>query len=614
MLQKTPPEARSWALPSHLTTTGRMFSGAQALWLAAGMKPEALGMPIVGIVNSATDFVPGHVHLFSIGRRIKRRIERYGWHAAEFNTIAIDDGIAMGHEGMHYSLPSRELIADSIESMVKAHPVDGLIFICSCDKIIPGMFMAAMRLNLPCIFVTGGPMEAGEGGIDLIDVMAAGPDPKVSDADLYRLVKFGCPTCGSCAGSFTANTLACLLEPFGMALPGNATVLATHKDRIRLFEKSADTLIEMMTRIYRDKDLAVLPRSIVTKTAFTNAMVADVAMGGSTNTTIHLPAIAHEAGIELTLRDFDPISRKTPTLVKISPNSKYHMEDFNRAGGMMALLGELKRADLIDCSAAHVATYAPGNGSLRNIGDVIKAYDITTSRRSNIIYLGAPGRVRTTKMGAQNKRYAQLDLDRDAGCVRRTVFAYSKEGGLAVLVGNLAEDGCVIKTAGVDPSMLKFKGPAIVFHSQKEAVDGILSGRVKRGHVVVIAWEGPAGAPGCPEMLYPTTFLKSMGLDLYVTLITDARFSGGSRGGCIGHVSPEAAAGGLIGLLRDGDIIEYDIPNRTIHAHLSKDEIAARRTTWTGKPNRPPREVSDYLKAYARLVSSAADGAVRRVD
>lgn len=601
-------------LRSNTVTAGRLMAGSRSLWLANGMKREQFGKPIIAIVNSFTEFVPGHVHLGPIGRRVKQRIEALGCFAAELNTIAVDDGIAMGHGGMLYSLPSRELIADSVEYMLNAHCPDAVIFISNCDKITPGMMMAAMRLNIPCIFVSGGPMEAGVGNTDLITAIAGGADDSVSAETLAKVEESACPTCGCCSGMFTANSENCFNEGLGLALPGNGTILATHTGRLALFDLAADTIVAMAYKYYRDGDVSVLPRSIATRAAFENAMALDVAMGASTNTVLHTAAIAHEAGIKFGPREMDAISRRTPTLCKVSPSSSYHVEDVGRAGGIMGIMAELSRAGLIDRSVGHVAMYTNSLVPMRNIGDVIDAYDVMQSTPADRkqIYFGAPGGKRSIIMGSQSKRYRELDLDRANGCIRDVAHAYSEQGGLAFLFGNLAPDSCVVKAAGVSPSMLKFAGPVIVFDSQEAAIEGILGGKVKPGMGVVIRFEGPKGGPGMQEMLYPTTYIKVMGLEDSVALFTDGRFSGATRGGCFGHISPEAASGGLIGLLKDGDIIRYDILNRTISVDLTDEEIERRRAEGPRKPNRT-RTVSPALMRYAHFVTSADKGAVQLV-
>ena len=595
-------------LRSSIVTDGRLMAGARSLWRANGMTSEQFGQPIIGIANSFTQFVPGHVHLHKIGQRVKERIEELGCFAAEFNTIAIDDGIAMGHPGMLYSLPSRELIADSVEYMANAHRVDALVCISNCDKITPGQLMAAMRLNIPTIFVSGGAMEAGPDGLDLVIVMGAAADNSISDEKLDTMEKDGCPGCGSCSGMFTANSMNCLNEALGLALPGNGTVLATHTDRLMLFDSAARTIVQMANKYYLQDDLSVLPRSIATKAAFENAMTLDVAMGGSTNTVLHILAIAREAGVDFTMKDIDAISRKTPVLCKVAPSSHFHVEDVNRAGGVMGIMAELSRGGLIDRTVGHVGVHASAN-EFNNLGEVIDAYDIMTTESVFGIYFGAPGGKRTTVMGSQSETYPELDKNRINGCIRDYEHAYSKDGGLAVLFGNLAPDGCVVKTAGVDSSMLEGAGKVIVFDSQEAAVEGILNGSVKPGHAVVIRYEGPKGGPGMQEMLFPTTYLKSMNLDKVCFLVTDGRFSGGTRGASFGHVSPEAASGGLIGLLQNGDVIYYDIPSRRITVHLSDVDIADRRAT---PPNRT-RKVSPALRRYAHFVTSASEGAVQVV-
>ena len=599
-------------LRSSLSTEGRKMAGARALWRANGMKEEQFGKPIIAVVNSFTQFVPGHVHLHEIGQQVKHWIEEQGCFAAEFNTIAIDDGIAMGHAGMLYSLPSREVIADSVEYMCNAHAVDAMICISNCDKITPGMLMAAMRLNIPAVFVSGGPMEAGrvEGkDYDLIDVMVKGADPAVSDEELGKIERGACPTCGSCSGMFTANSMNCLTEALGMALPGNGTVLATHRQRTELFKRAAKLIVDNANKYYFEDDDSVLPRSIATKAAFDNAMSLDIAMGGSSNTVLHLLAIAYEAGVEFTMRDIDALSRKIPVLCKVAPNyQKYHIQDVNRAGGIMGIMGELSRGGLLDTSAKRI------DG--KNLAEVISSFDIaggSASEEAKKMYLSAPKGVFNITLASQEQYYPGLDLDRAGGCIRSVGNAYSKDGGLAVLFGNIAEKGCIIKTAGVDASILRFTGNVKVFDCQEDAADGILGGRVSPGDVVVIRYEGPRGGPGMQEMLYPTSYLKSMHIDKECALITDGRFSGGTSGLSIGHVSPEAAAGGAIALLRDGDKIEIDIPNRTINVRLSDEELYLRRAEAEKKGFRPDRTrvVSRALKAYASMVASADMGGVR---
>ncbi|MGD8895767.1 MAG: dihydroxy-acid dehydratase [Acidobacteriota bacterium] len=603
-------------LRSNTTTVGRRMAGARSLWRANGMTESQFGKPIVGIANSFTQFVPGHVHLHDIGQRVKRIIEEQGCFAAEFNTIAVDDGIAMGHGGMLYSLPSRELIADSVEYMCNAHRVDALICISNCDKITPGMLMAAMRLNIPTVFVSGGPMEAGvvgESKYDLVDVMVRAGDKTTSDEDVASMERNACPTCGSCSGMFTANSMNCLNEAIGLALPGNGTILATHSRRLALFERAAARIVEMASSYYLGDDDSTLPRSIASREAFLNAMSLDIAMGGSTNTVLHLLAIASEAGVDFRMKDIDDLSRKVPCLCKVAPSSHYHLEDVNRAGGILSIMGELDRGGLLDTSVKRVDGLTLGEALDQN--DVMR--DTATEdaiERSRT----APGnKGRNLTMGSQDERYAELDKDRATGCIRSIEHAYSPDGGLAVLFGNLAEDGCIVKSAGVDESILTFRGKAKVFESQEEACDGILGGEVAAGDVVVIRYEGPRGGPGMQEMLYPTSYLKSMRLDKECALITDGRFSGGTSGLCVGHVSPEAAAGGAIGLVRDGDPIEIDIPARRIVLALPQTEISARRSAEAERgdkafrPATRKREVSPALKAYAVFAASADKGAVR---
>ncbi|HSW38215.1 MAG TPA: dihydroxy-acid dehydratase [Acidobacteriota bacterium] len=597
------------------TTEGRRMAGARSLWRANGMREEQLGKPIIAIVNSFTQFVPGHVHLHEIGQRIKKIIEAQGCFAAEFNTIAIDDGIAMGHDGMLYSLPSRELIADSVEYMVNAHKADAMLCIPNCDKITPGMLMAVMRLNIPAVVVSGGPMEAGVIGnkrYDLIDAMVMAADPAVTDQEITELEKAACPTCGSCSGMFTANSMNCLTEALGMALPGNGTLLATHKNRMGLFEKAARRIVEIAFAYYEQGDESVLPRSIATRAAFMNAMALDIAMGGSTNTVLHLLAIAREAGVDFTMADIDALSRKIPVLCKVAPNSSYHIEDVNRAGGIMAIMGELDRGGLIDASVRRVD--AP---SLRQTLD---AYDIArpeATEEARELYLSAPGAIgRNLELASQEKYYPALDLDRESGCIREMEHCYFRDGGLAVLFGNLAPDGCIVKTAGVDESILRFTGAAVVYDSQEAACDGILNGEVEAGNVVVIRYEGPKGGPGMQEMLYPTSYIKSRRLGTECALITDGRFSGGTSGLSIGHVSPEAVSGGAIGLVENGDLIAIDIPARKVDLLVDGKLLAARRNrelakgTAAFKPARK-RTVSRALRAYALFAASADKGAVR---
>ena len=594
---------------SAVCTEGRRMAGARALWTASGMKPGQFGKPIIAIVNSFTQFVPGHTHLHDVGQTVKAEIERMGCYAAEFNTIAIDDGIAMGHDGMLYSLPSRDLIADSVEYMVNAHKADAMICISNCDKVTPGMLMAAMRLNIPTVFCSGGPMEAGTWkgeNADLITAMVKGADPAVSDEELDEIERRACPGCGCCSGMFTANSMNSLTEAIGLALPGNGTILATHVNRMRLFRDAARQVVVNAMKYYEDGDDSVLPRSIATREAFLNAMTLDIAMGGSTNTVLHLLAVAQEAGVDFTMKDIDALSRKVPCLCKLAPNTqKYSVQECNRAGGIFGIMNELAKGGLIDGSAMRV------DG--KTLAEQLAKYDITVASvdaEAERVYRSAPGRKFSTVMGSQDERWETLDTDRANGCIRDIEHAYTKDGGLAVLFGNIAQDGCVVKTAGVDPSIWKFSGPAKVFDSQEDACDGILGGKVKSGDCVVITHEGPKGGPGMQEMLYPTSYIKSMHLGKECALITDGRFSGGTSGLSIGHVSPEAAAGGNIGKIVDGDIIEINIPERTINVKLTDDELAAR-------PQRPltrNRVVSKALKAYAKSVSSADKGGVRLID
>lgn len=603
-------------LRSATTTQGRKMAGARSLWRANGVKEEQFGKPIIGIVNSFTQFVPGHVHLHEIGQHLKKIIENAGCFAAEFNTIAIDDGIAMGHSGMLYSLPSRDLIADSVEYMCNAHTVDAMICISNCDKITPGMLMAAMRLNIPTIFVSGGPMEAGVDGdkrYDLVDAMVLAADQGVSDEDIERVERCACPTCGSCSGMFTANSMNCLNEALGLALPGNGTVVATHANRKLLFEKAARRIVEMAHAWYGNEDASVLPRSIGSKSAFMNSMTLDIAMGGSTNTVLHLLAIAREAEVDFTMDDIDQLSRKVPNLCKVSPNSHYHIEDVNRAGGIMAILGELDRAGLLDTSVSRVD--AP------SLKETLASHDLANDTHTDDakeLYLSAPAHSGLNLvMGSQNTQYKEADLDRKNGCIRDMQNCYNKEGGLAVLFGNIAENGCIVKTAGVDPSIFKFTGTARVFSSQDATCDAILGGDIKAGDVVIIRYEGPKGGPGMQEMLYPTSYLKSVHLGKECALVTDGRFSGGTSGLSIGHVSPEAAAGGAIGLVEDGDTIKIDIPARSIELAISDEELAKRRAAEEAKGSKAftpvdrDRQVSTALKAYALFAASADKGAVR---
>ncbi|WP_372933447.1 dihydroxy-acid dehydratase [Mariniphaga sediminis] len=606
-------------LRSNTTTQGRRMAGARSLWRANGMKEEHFGRPVIAIVNSFTQFVPGHAHLHGIGQYLKGLIEEHGFFAAEFNTIAIDDGIAMGHDGMLYSLPSRDVIADSVEYMCNGHKVDAMICISNCDKITPGMLMAAVRLNIPAVFVSGGPMEAGEIGnkhFDLVDAMVMAADQSVSDQELSVIEQNACPTCGSCSGMFTANSMNCLAEAIGLALPGNGTIVATHANRKKLFEEAVEKIIAATKKYYFEGDESVLPRNIATRDAFLNAMKLDIAMGGSTNTVLHLLAIAHEAGVEFSMQDIDRLSRITPNLCKVAPSSHYHVQDVNRAGGILSILGELERIDLLETSVNRI------DG--RTLKEAIEAYDITrdnTSADAMKRFLSSPGDgSRNLVMASQENYYTELDTDRKNGCIRSAEHAYNKDGGLAVLYGNIAEGGCIVKTAGVDSSIFKFTGTAKVFNSQDDAVNGILGDEVQKGDVVVIRYEGPKGGPGMQEMLYPTSYLKSMQLDKACALITDGRFSGGTSGLSIGHVSPEAAAGGAIGLIQNNDKIEIDIVNRSINLLVSDEELAQRRKAEEAKgenafmPGDRKREISKALKAYASLVSSADKGAVRLID
>ena len=593
-------------LRSAFSTEGRRMAGARALWVANGMKREMFGKPIIAIANSFTQFVPGHTHLHEVGQLVKHEIEKLGCYAAEFNTIAIDDGIAMGHDGMLYSLPSRDLIADSVEYMVNAHKADALVCISNCDKITPGMLMAAMRLNIPTVFVSGGPMEAGKWkgeNVDLITAMVKGADTSVSDEELAEIENRACPGCGSCSGMFTANSMNCLTEALGLSLPGNGTILATHANRRRLFEDAAKLIVGNAYKYYEDGDESVLPRSIATRQAFLNAMTLDIAMGGSTNTVLHLLAVANEAGVDFKMADIDALSRKVPCLCKLSPNTqRFSIQECNRAGGVMGILGELAKGDLLDLSAIRV------NG--QTLGEDVKKYDITGNEidpEADRIYHSAPAGRFCTQMSAQDTKWETLDTDRAEGCIHDLAHAYSKDGGLAVLFGNIAQDGCVVKTAGVDASLNHFEGPAKVFDSQEAACEGILGGKVVAGDVVVITHEGPKGGPGMQEMLYPTSYIKSRHLGKACALITDGRFSGGTSGLSIGHISPEAAAGGNIGKIVDGDIIEIDIPSRTINVRLTDEQLSAR-------PMRPllrKREVPKSLRAYASMVSSADKGGIR---
>lgn len=602
-------------LRSATSTQGRRMAGARALWHANGMTREQMGKPIIAIVNSFTQFVPGHTHLHEIGQMVKSEIEKMGCFAAEFNTIAVDDGIAMGHDGMLYSLPSRDLIADSVEYMVNAHKADAMICISNCDKITPGMLIAAMRLNIPAIFVSGGPMEAGKIGeeqVDLIDAMIESADESVSDERVEQLEQLACPTCGSCSGMFTANSMNCLNEAIGLALPGNGTIVATHVNRKQLFVDAARQIVENAYKYYFEGDDTVLPRNIATRDAFLNAMTLDIAMGGSTNTILHTLAIAHEGGVDFKLEDIDALSRRVPCICKVAPNSKkYHIQDVNRAGGIMGILNELSKAGLVN-TKVHRADGL-------TLAEALKEYDITVgspNEEAVRIYSSAPGNRYNIVMGSQNAQFKELDTDRKAGCIRSVENAYTKDGGLAILKGNIAEKGCVVKTAGVDESIWKFTGKAKVFHSQDDACTGILNGDVETGDVVVIVYEGPKGGPGMQEMLYPTSYIKAKHLGKECALITDGRFSGGTSGLSIGHISPEAAAGGNIGLVQDGDIIEIDIPARSINLKITEEELLERRKREEAKGEnafKPQRDriISKALKAYAAFVSSADLGAVR---
>jgi dihydroxy-acid dehydratase len=598
------------------------MAGARALWRATGMTDSDFGKPIIAIANSFTQFVPGHVHLKDLGQMVAREIEAVGGVAKEFNTIAIDDGIAMGHDGMLYSLPSREVIADAVEYMVNGHCADAIVCISNCDKITPGMLMAAMRLNIPAVFVSGGPMEAGkvildDGStkmVDLIDPMVGAADDSVSDEMLDKYERSACPTCGSCSGMFTANSMNCLAEALGLALPGNGSVLATHADRRELFLRAGRTAVELCKRYYQDNDESALPRNIANFKSFENAMTLDIAMGGSTNTVLHLLAIASEGGIDFTMKDIDRLSRVTPHICKVAPSTpEYHMEDVHRAGGIMAILGELERGGRIHRDVPTVHT--------RSMGEALDTWDVMRSKDEAVhtFYRAAPGGVRTTEAFSQNRRYTTLDTDRSGGCIRTIANAYSQDGGLAVLYGNIATEGCIVKTAGVDAEILKFSGPAVICESQEEACSKILTGKIKPGDVVVIRYEGPKGGPGMQEMLYPTSYLKAKGLGKACALLTDGRFSGGTSGLSIGHVSPEAAEGGAIALIQTGDIVEFDIPNRSINLAISAGELQQRRARmdmdvngWKPVKTRP-RKVSAALRAYAAMTTSASRGAVRDV-
>jgi len=605
---------------SKTSTHGRNMAGARALWRATGMKEDDFGKPIIAIANSFTQFVPGHVHLKDLGQMVAREIEKSNGVAKEFSTIAVDDGIAMGHSGMLYSLPSRELIADSVEFMVNAHCADALVCLSNCDKITPGMLMASMRLNIPTIFVSGGPMEAGksrvkgkERTLDLVDAMVLSADDSVSDEDVASVERSACPTCGSCSGMFTANSMNCLVEALGLGLPGNGSVLATHIDRKGLFLKAGQLIVEMTKAYYEEENEDVLPRNIANKESFENAMTLDIAMGGSTNTVLHILAAAKEGGIDFNINDIDRLSRRVPNLCKVAPSSQYHLEDVHRAGGVMAILGELEKSKLLNTDAKTV--HSP------TLKDAIERWDINRKPSKDIkeFYSAAPGMIPTTEPFSQNKRYDELDTDRVSGCVRDIDHAYSLDGGLAVLRGNIAEEGCIVKTAGVDQNNLAFSGPARIFEGQDEAVDAILNNEVKAGEVVLIRYEGPKGGPGMQEMLYPTSYLKSKGLGKKCALITDGRFSGGTSGLSIGHISPEAASGGNLAIVENGDIINIDIPNRSIDVDLLPEQIKQRRMTMKSrgsnawKPRVRKRTVSQALQAYALMATSASDGAIRVV-
>lgn len=605
-------------LRSNTTTQGRRMAGARSLWRANGMKEEHFGKPVIAIVNSFTQFVPGHAHLHDIGQYIKGLIEQHGFFAAEFNTIAIDDGIAMGHDGMLYSLPSRDVIADSVEYMCNGHQVDAMVCISNCDKITPGMMMAAMRLNIPAVFVSGGPMEAGEVDnkyYDLVDAMVMAADKSISDNQLSIVEQNACPTCGSCSGMFTANSMNCLAEAIGIALPGNGTIVATHANRKKLFEEAVEKIIAATKAYYFEGNEKVLPRGIATRDAFLNAMKLDIAMGGSTNTVLHLLAIAHEARVDFTMKDIDELSRTTPNLCKVSPSSHYHVQDVNRAGGILSILGELDRAGLINTSVNRI------DG--KTLKEALEEYDImkeSVTEDAIKRFKSAPGGGRNLILGSQDSYYKELDSDRKEGCIRDLEHAYNKDGGLAILYGNIAEQGCIVKTAGVDSSIYKFTGKAKVFNSQDDAVNGILGDEVQKGDIIVIRYEGPKGGPGMQEMLYPTSYLKSMQLDKYCALFTDGRFSGGTSGLSIGHASPEAAAGGAIGLIQNNDKIEIDISKRSINLLISDEELAQRRKNEEAKgaeaftPGERKRKVSKALKIYASFVSSADKGAIRLID
>lgn len=596
-------------LRSSVCTNGRKMAGARALWVAAGMKQEQFGKPIIAIVNSFTQFVPGHTHLHEIGQIVKEEIERLGCYAAEFNTIAIDDGIAMGHDGMLYSLPSRDIIADSVEYMVNAHKADAMICISNCDKVTPGMLMAAMRLNIPTVFCSGGPMEAGRWrgqNADLITAMVGGADKELSDEEVNSLEQCACPGCGSCSGMFTANSMNSLTEAIGLSLPGNGTILATHRNRIELFKDAARQIVKNALAYYEEGDDSVLPRNIATRPAFLNAMTLDISMGGSTNTVLHLLAVAQEGNVDFKMSDIDQLSRKVPCLCKLSPNTqKYSVQECNRAGGILGILNELDKGGLIDKNVNRVDGMT--------LKAALSKYDITKKeidKEADRIYHSAPGHRFSTKMGSQNEQWPSLDTDRETGCIRDIAHAYTKDGGLAVLFGNIAQDGCVVKTAGVDPELWHFEGPAVVFDSQEDACEGILNGKVQSGDCVVITHEGPKGGPGMQEMLYPTSYIKSRHLGKECALITDGRFSGGTSGLSIGHISPEAASGGNVGKIQDGDIIVIDIPSRSINVKLSDEELSNRPM----QPLKRKRVVSKALRAYAQSVASADKGGVRMID
>ena len=604
-------------LRSLKTMTGRTMAGARSLWRANGMKEEQFGKPVIAVVNSFSQFVPGHVHLHGTGQIIKKEIEKLGCFAAEFNTIAIDDGIAMGHQGMLYSLPSRELIADSIEYVCNAHCADAMICISNCDKITPGMMMAAMRLNIPAVFISGGPMEAGLHGdkyLDLVDVMVSGADNLISDNELDAIERSACPGCGSCSGMFTANSMNCLNEALGLALPGNGTVIATHVNRITLVIKAAALIVKLAERYYNEGDESVLPRSIATRNAFLNSMSLDIAMGGSSNTVLHLLAIAHEAKVDFTLKDVDDLSRNIPTLCKVAPNSNYHMQDVNHAGGIMAILGELEHNNLIDTSVKRI--------DYPTLHEAIADWDITGDKalpEALSLFRSAPSMKKSLEMGSHDTMYSDTDTDRENGCIRDIQHAYSRDGGLAVLYGNIAPQGSVVKTAGVDQGLLHFSGPAVVFDSQEDTAEGILNGKISPGDIVVIRYEGPKGGPGMQEMLYPTSYLKSKGLAKKCALITDGRFSGGTSGLSVGHISPEAAAGGALALVKTGDIIEINIPERKINVRIPDNELNMRRAIEEAKgesafcPLNRKREIPGSLRAYAKFVGSADKGAVRKI-